>query len=117
MHSKASIQAFTCIETEATTGIRLWVKFRTLRTDLERISRAIQSSFGHKFRGEDAQISSSCFYCIFHTVLANFLAQESRQAVQHLLLGQPYNCTDFCHINQGAFLGLFIRSFVEETLR
>jgi hypothetical protein len=59
MHPKAAIQAFIGTEIEAPAVINFWVKFRTVRTDLARISRAVQFCFGtvfeekrHGFRGD-----------------------------------------------------------------
>jgi hypothetical protein len=113
MHPKAAIQSFIGTEIEAPAVINFWVKFRTVRTD-----------FGTIFEGRTTQFSrrkgtvfEELFLLHIPYSLSRNLAQKPRQSVQHLLLGQPYSCTDFWHRNRGAFPGLFRRIFAEESLR
>jgi hypothetical protein len=101
MHPKAAIQSFIGTEIEAPAVINFWVCF-------------VQSvQFWHEFRGSYNMVFKELFLLHILYSLSRNLARILRQSVQHLLLGQPYSCTDFWHRNRGAFSRTVQKDFCE----
>jgi hypothetical protein len=111
-HPKAAIQSFIGTEIEAPAVINFWVKFRTVHT-----------VFGMNFEGRTTQFSrrlgtvfEELFLLHIPYSLSRNLARKPRQSVQHLLLGQPYSCTDFWHRNRGAFSRTVQKDFLRKKV-
>jgi hypothetical protein len=99
MHPKAAIKVFLAQKSRqllARFSVEQSVQF--VQPQAQK-SRSIRFSFsGLIFQGKGTVFEVSLLLQIPYSKLRKG-AQISRQSVQHLMLGQPYICTDFWHRN------------------